>query len=49
MTAAVNSSGESIRPALGLAWANMVGTRIMLHREETVDNAADYSKVGKSW
>ena len=33
------------RPALGLAWASVVGTRIVMYRDETVDNAASYCKV----
>ena len=38
--------GEAVRPALGLAWASVVGTRITLHRDQTVDSAADCCKVG---
>ena len=38
--------GERERPALGLAWASVVGTRITLHRDQTVDNEARYCKVG---
>ena len=37
-------SGDSIngvRPSLGLAWADMVTVRLMLTREEGVENCGD--------
>ena len=50
VTAAMDS-GDSIngvRPSLGLAWADMVTMRLMLTREEGVENCADIvQKVSK--
>jgi DNA-repair protein XRCC3 len=51
VTAAMGSGRESttgVRPALGLAWASLVGTRIMLHRDEVLGNSPDDNlcKVG---
>lgn len=38
VTSAINSesSNQKVVPCLGLAWANLVGTRIQIHRTNTV-------------
>ena len=40
----VTSSEEGIKPALGLIWSNSVTVRIVLHRDETVDNEAEFKR-----
>ena len=39
-----NARGE-VRPALGLAWSNMVHVRLMLHRNEVVEGELDLKQV----
>ena len=40
-------STNGIKPALGLAWADMVTVRLMLTRPEAVETEADYQQVHK--
>ena len=50
MTAAVDSGDgiNGVRPSLGLAWADMVTMRLLLTREEGVENCGDsVQKVSK--
>lgn len=50
MTAAVDSGDgiNGVRPSLGLAWADMVTVRLLLTREEGVENCGDsVQKVSK--
>ena len=43
VTAAMDSGDNinGVRPSLGLAWADMVTVRLMLTREEGVENCGD--------
>ena len=46
VTAAMDGSDPSgVKPALGLAWADMVTTRLMLYRPEAVETEVEYQKV----
>lgn len=38
---------DGVRPALGLAWASLVGTRIMLYREDVLDSANEQEYSNK--
>ncbi len=40
----VTSSENGIKPSLGLVWSNSVTVRIVLHRDETVDNGAEFQR-----
>ena len=42
---AVMGEGGGVTPALGLAWASQVGTRIMLSRDDTLHSDLDLCKV----
>ena len=42
--ASKNGKGE-VRPALGLAWSNMVHVRLMLHRNEVVEGEMELKQV----
>ena len=51
VTAAMDSGDgiNGVRPSLGLAWADMVTMRLMLTREEGVENCGDIvQKVSKA-
>ena len=39
------NAGSNIKPALGLTWADMVTTRLMLTRPEGVGSSPDCEKV----
>ncbi len=43
--AAAAAAAAGIKPALGLTWADMVTTRLMLTRQEGVDGNQEYQKV----
>ena len=46
---AVMGEGGGVTPALGLAWASMVGTRLMLYRDETLYSDLDCHKVQQEY
>lgn len=41
----VDESTRDVKPALGLAWSNMVHVRLMLHRNETVEGEEELRQV----
>ena len=43
----IKSSGREIKPSLGLAWSNIINTRIMLSKQSVSTNVTEYDEDAK--